>query len=70
MHVRKTANVLLDISGICLGIFLVWLGFWALGQEFDGPFIWYLVIALGISAFLIHLVRYFGLKPIRRWFGL
>ncbi|KKW46373.1 MAG: hypothetical protein A3A43_00100 [Candidatus Liptonbacteria bacterium RIFCSPLOWO2_01_FULL_56_20] len=66
----KFFNALLDISGIGLGVFLVWLGVWAMGSGFDGPLIWYAVIGLGVCAFLIHLFRYFGLEQIRRWFGL
>ena len=69
MDLNKLANILLDISGIGLGIFLMWLGWWGLQKEFDGPLIWYVVIFLGVCAFLIHLVRYFGWKPIRKWFG-
>lgn len=70
MDLNRIFNILLDISGIGLGIFLVWLGAWALGRGFDGSGIWYVVIFLGIAAFLIHLFRYFGLAPIRRFFGL
>lgn len=68
-RVNKLLNVLLDISGIGLGIFLVVLGFWALKRDFNGDPIWYIVIFLGVCAFLIHLFRYFGLKPIRKFFG-
>lgn len=69
MTLNRLANILLDISGIGLGIFLVLLGRWALVQKFDGPVIWYVVIFLGICSFLIHLFRYIGAKPIRKFFG-
>ncbi len=69
-RVNKLLNVLLDISGIGLGVFLVILGFWALRQGFSGDLIWYIVIFLGVCAFLIHLFRYIGLKPIRKFFGI
>jgi ADP-ribose pyrophosphatase YjhB (NUDIX family) len=67
---NKLLNFLLDISGIGLGIFLVILGFWALRRGFNGDLIWDAVIFLGICAFLIHLFRYLGLKPIRRFLGI
>jgi len=70
MNLKKLLNVLLDISGMGLGIFLIILGWWSLKRGFDGPAIWYFIIFLGIAAFLIHFFRYFGLKPIRRFFGL
>lgn len=63
------SNILLDMSGIGLGIFLVGLGWWALSENFSPQWIWWLTILFGISAFLIHLFRYFGLKPIRKFFG-
>jgi fatty acid desaturase len=66
-RMNKLLNVLLDISGIGLGIFLVVLGFWALRQELNGGPAWYLVVFLGVCVFLIHLFRY--LKPIRGFFG-
>jgi len=64
----KILNILLDISGIELGIFLVILGWWAIRQNFPPPWIWWLTILFGICAFFIHFFRYFGLKPIRKFF--
>jgi len=68
-QVKKLLNVLLDISGILLGIFLIGVGTWALLRGYDPPIIWWFVIVCGISAFLIHLFRYFGWN-VRRFFGL
>lgn len=65
----KIFNTLLDISGIGLGIFLVGLGWWALRQNFSPPWIWWLTMLFGVCAFFIHLLRYFGLAPIRKFFG-
>ena len=66
----KILNTLLDVSGVGLGIFLGFLGRWAIKSGFGDPPIWYFLIFLGVSAFLIHFFRYFGLKPIRKFFGL
>ena len=69
-QLNRYANIILDVSGIGLGIFLMGLGIWALYQEFNGPWVWISTIIFGIIAFHIHLFRYLRLKPIRRWFGL
>lgn len=64
------ANFILDVSGIGLGVFLIGLGAWALWQAYAPWWIWVIIIVFGIIAFHIHLFRYLGLKPIRKWFGL
>lgn len=59
----------LDISGILLGIFLAVLGLamilgWQLGE-----WLGYLILTIGIGAFLLHLGHYFDLKYMRWLFG-
>ena len=73
-HVKDLFNVLLDISGILLGMYLVSVGTLALVRGYSLPIIWWIliwwsIILCGICAFLIHLFRYFGWN-VRRFFGL
>ena len=62
--------IFLDISGILLGIFLIVLGLamlldWQLAKEGLG----WLILVIGIGAFLLHLGHYFDLKYMRWLFG-
>jgi len=62
--------IFLDISGILLGIFLIVLGSallldWQLAKEGFG----WLVLVIGIGAFLLHLGHYFDLRYMRWLFG-
>ena len=61
--------VFLDISGILLGLFLSFLGlFSVMGGDIPGWLSW-VVMAIGICAFLLHLGHYFNLKYMRWLFG-
>ena len=59
----------LDISGILLGVFLTILGIYLLlGWQITSWVNWLLLI-IGICAFLLHLGHYFNLKYMRWLFG-
>ncbi|OGI79130.1 hypothetical protein A3F19_00315 [Candidatus Nomurabacteria bacterium RIFCSPHIGHO2_12_FULL_37_29] len=59
----------LDVSGILLGLFLSFLGlFSVMGRDIPGWLGW-VVMAIGICAFLLHLGHYFNLKYMRWLFG-
>ncbi|MDP3763307.1 MAG: hypothetical protein Q8Q92_01465 [bacterium] len=61
--------VFLDISGILLGVFLIGLGLFLLfGWQIANWMNWLLLI-IGICAFLLHLGHYFNLKYMRWFFG-
>lgn len=61
--------IFLDISGILLGVFLVVLGLamifdWRLAEGLG-----WLILIIGVGAFLLHLGHYFNLKYMRWLFG-
>ena len=59
----------LDVSGILLGVFLVVLGWWLIrGNNLPIGVGWILLI-VGVGAFLTHLGHYFDLKYMRWIFG-
>ena len=64
--VKRFFYVFLDVSGILLGIFLIWLGVKIMkGASFSGE-LGIVVLILGICAFLIHLGHYYNWK-LREW---
>ena len=66
---RNSFFTFLDISGILLGIFLVGLGLaMVMGWSAPGWLSW-LVLVIGVGAFLLHLGHYFDLKYMRWLFG-
>jgi len=61
--------VFLDISGILLGVFLTILGMGMLYVwRLPGAISW-IVLILGICAFLLHIGHYFNLRYMRWLFG-
>ena len=66
---RISFFVFLGVSGILLGIFLIMLGSaMILGLEVAGWIGW-VVLILGICAFLLHVGHYFSLRYMRWTFG-
>ena len=64
--VRKFFYIFLDVSGVLLGIFLIWLGIQMIkGVSFPKE-LGIIVLVLGICAFLIHVGHYYNLK-LRQW---
>lgn len=64
--VKKFFYVFLDISGILLGIFLIWLGVQIVNGISPSKVLGIVVIILGICAFFIHLGHYYNWK-LREW---
>lgn len=61
--------VFLDVSGILLGVFLTGLGLAVIfGWQVAGWMGW-LLLAIGICAFFLHLGHYFNLRYMRWLFG-
>ncbi len=67
--VRKIFYTFLDISGIMLGVFLTWLGYWALSGHVVTGWLGAVILVIGIGAFIIHIGHYFSLKITRWLFG-
>ena len=61
--------VFLDISGILLGVFLVTLGLVILFGWQLGEWLGWLILIIGVGAFLLHIGHYFDLKYMRWLFG-
>lgn len=59
----------LDISGILLGVFLIVLGSWILAGRPVSTLMGFVILLLGIGAFIIHLGHYFHLKIVKWIFG-
>ncbi len=64
--IKKLFYIFLDISGILLGIFLVWLGIKIIMGISLPKEVGIVVLILGICAFLIHVGHYYNLK-LRQW---
>lgn len=64
--VRRFFYVFLDISGVLLGIFLIWLGIQMMRGIIFPKELGIIVLVLGICAFLIHIGHYYNLK-LRQW---
>ena len=64
--VKKFFYVFLDISGVLLGIFLIWLGVQMMNGISPSKVLGIVVMILGICAFLIHLGHYYNWK-LRQW---
>jgi hypothetical protein len=67
--IRKVFYTFLDISGILLGIFLAWLGYWTLSGHVVASWLGTMILILGIGALIIHVGHYFSLKITRWLFG-
>ena len=66
---RTSFFIFLDISGILLGVFLMLLGLAMVsGLQVVGWVSW-IVLVLGVGAFLLHIGHYFNLKYMRWTFG-
>ncbi len=66
---RTSFFVFLDISGILLGIFLTVLGLAILFNWEITDWMSWLLLIIGICAFLLHLGHYFDFKYMRWLFG-
>lgn len=64
--VSKIFYTFLDISGIMLGVFLTWLGYWTISGHVIAGRLGTAILIIGIAAFIIHAGHYFSLK-ITRW---
>lgn len=67
--IRKVFYTFLDISGIMLGIFLAWLGYWIVSGHTLAGWLGTIILIIGIGAFIIHIGHYFSLKITRWLFG-
>ena len=67
--VRKIFYTFLDISGIMLGIFLSWLGYWIISGHIVTNWLGIVILIIGIGALIIHIGHYFSLKITRWLFG-
>jgi len=56
--VGKIFYTFLDISGILLGIFLMVAGLWVKGGKPMADWMGWIAFALGVSAFLIHVIHF------------
>ncbi len=61
--------VFLDISGILLGVFLMILGLGVILSWHVPVWLGWVLIVVGIGAFLLHLGHYYDLKYMRWLFG-
>lgn len=66
---KRFFYVFLDVSGILLGIFLVSLGWWVASGETLSRGIGFVILFLGICAFLIHTGHYYSWRLTRWIFG-
>jgi len=66
---RISFFVFLDISGILLGIFLVILGLAMVFGWQVADWVSWIILVLGICAFLLHIGHYFDLRYMRWTFG-
>ena len=64
--VKRFFYVFLDVSGVLLGIFLIWLGMQMIRGTNLPKELGIIVLVLGICAFLIHVGHYYNLK-LRQW---
>jgi len=67
--VKKFFYVFLDVSGVFLGIFLIWLGIQIVSGISPSKGLGIFVLVLGICAFLIHIGHYYNWKLTRWIFG-
>lgn len=67
--IQKIFYTFLDVSGIMLGVFLSWLGYWTLSGHAVSGWLGIIILILGICAFIIHAGHYFSLKITRWLFG-
>jgi len=67
--IQKVFYTFLDVSGIMLGIFLSWLGYWIISGHTLAGWLGIIVLVIGIGAFIIHVGHYFSLKITRWLFG-
>lgn len=67
--IQKIFYTFLDISGIMLGVFLTWLGYWILSGHVIADWLGTVILIIGIGAFIIHIGHYFSFKLTRWLFG-
>lgn len=67
--IRKFFYTFLDISGILLGIFLGWLGYWTISGHVVTSWLGIIILIIGIGAVILHTGHYFSLKITRWLFG-
>lgn len=67
--IKRWFYIFLDISGILLGCFLIGLGWWFVSGRDISRGVGYLVLTIGIAAFMIHFGHYFQLNITRWIFG-
>jgi len=61
--------VFLDISGILLGVFLLFLGVLLVIGAAIPQWLDWIIVVIGICAFFLHLGHYFNLRYMRWLFG-
>jgi len=66
---KITFFVFLDVSGILLGVFLIGLGSAVIFGWQVTDWMGWLLLAIGVCAFLLHLGHYFNLKYMHWLFG-
>lgn len=67
--IQKIFYTFLDISGIMLGVFLSWLGYWTLSGHIITSWLGIVILIIGICAIILHTGHYFSLKITRWLFG-
>lgn len=67
--IQKTFYTFLDVSGILLGIFLSWLGYWTITGHIVAGWLGTVTLVIGIGAVILHTGHYFSLKLTRWLFG-
>ncbi len=69
LFIRKVFYTFLDVSGIMLGFFLSWLGYWTITGHVVSGWLGVIVLIIGIGALILHTGHYFSLKITRWLFG-
>lgn len=67
--IQKVFYTFLDISGIMLGVFLTWLGYWTVSGHVVAGWLGTVILIIGIGAIILHTGHYFSLKLTRWLFG-
>ena len=67
--IKKFFYIFLDISGILLGVFLTWLGWWTVSGGTIPGWLGILILIIGVGAFIIHIGHYFSFKITKWLFG-
>lgn len=67
--IQKIFYTFLDISGIMLGVFMSWLGYWIISGHIVAGWLGIIILVIGVGAFITHVGHYFSLKITRWLFG-